>query len=220
MARTSPERVIAYIDGFNLYFGMRAGRYRRYYWLDVQRLAANLLQPSQKLVFVKYFTARISGAMAGDPAGRAKHLNAKRKRQSDFLEALDTLSNFARYEGHFLGKAVECRACGALRRTHEEKMTDVQIATEMLTDAFEDRFDTALLVSADSDLVPPTRAVQRMFAGKRIVVAFPPSRSSVELKRAASAAFTIGRRRLAQSQFPDQIKKRDGYILRRPSHWR
>ncbi len=220
MAKAAADRVIAYIDGFNLYFGMRAGGFRRYYWLNVQTLAANLLRPGQKLVFTKYFTARISGAWAGDPPARAKYLNAKRKRQSDFLEALDTLSDFARHEGHFLGKAIECRACGASRRTHEEKMTDVQIATEMLTDAFEDRFDTALLVSADSDLVPPTRAVQRMFPGKRIVVAFPPSRSSVELKRAATASFTIGRRRLAQSQFPDAIQKPDGYILRRPTHWR
>ena len=99
-------------------------------------------------------------------------------------------------------------------------MTDVQIATEMLTDAFEDRFDTALLLSADSDLVPPTLAVQRMFPAKRIVVAFPPARSSVELGRAASASFTIGRRKLALSRFPDEVKKPDGYVLRRPANWR
>ena len=39
-------------------------------------------------------------------------------------------------------------------------MTDVNIATAMLTDAYRDRFDTALLVSADSDLVPPVRAAR------------------------------------------------------------
>ncbi len=220
MQHGSTERVIAYIDGFNLYFGVRAGGLRRYYWLNVRALAENLLRQGQELVFTKYFTARISGAWAGDPPARAKHLNAKRKRQSDFLEALDTLEDFRRYEGHFLGQGILCRTCGASWRTHEEKMTDVQIATEMLTDAFEDRFDTALLVSADSDLVPPTLTVQRMFPHKRIVVAFPPSRWSVELERSATASFTIGRRKLAQSQFPDEIKKPDGYVLRRQNRWR
>lgn len=32
-------------------------------------------------------------------------------------------------------------------------MTDVNIAVEMMRDAFQDRFDAALLISADSDLV-------------------------------------------------------------------
>jgi len=217
---TPHERVIAYIDGFNLYFGLRDGKLRRYYWLNLRALAENLLRQGQHLVFTKYFTSRISGAWAGDPPDRAKHLNRERKRQSDFLDALDTLTDFKRYEGHFLGKDVRCRACGASWRTHEEKMTDVQMATEMLTDAFEDQFDTALLISADSDLVPPTLAVQRMFPKKRIVVAFPPSRRSVELQQAASASFPIGRRKIALSQFPDEVTKPDGFVLRRPQSWR
>ncbi len=30
------QRVIAYIDGFNFYFGLRSEpRWKRYYWLDV-----------------------------------------------------------------------------------------------------------------------------------------------------------------------------------------
>ena len=89
----------------------------------------------------------------------------------------------------------------------------------MLTDAYEDRFDTALLASADSDPVPPTLAVRRLFPHKRIVVSLPPSRSSVELQRAANAFLIIGRRKLAQSQFPDAVTKLDGYVLRRPAHW-
>jgi len=51
------DRVIAYIDGFNLYFGLRDKGWRRYLWLDVQKLSTNLLKPGQQLVFTKYFTA-------------------------------------------------------------------------------------------------------------------------------------------------------------------
>ena len=97
MTTTPDERVIAYIDGFNLYHGLRESKLRRYYWLNLRALAENLLRKYQELVCTKYFTARISGAWAGDPPDRAKYLNAERKRQSDFLEALDTLSDFQRY---------------------------------------------------------------------------------------------------------------------------
>ncbi len=43
------NRVVAYVDGFNLYFGLKEGYGRRYHWLDLQRLVADLLQPDQQL---------------------------------------------------------------------------------------------------------------------------------------------------------------------------
>jgi uncharacterized LabA/DUF88 family protein len=86
--------------------------------------------------------------------------------------------------------------------TTHEKMTDVNIATELMSDAFQDQFDTALLVSADSDLVGPVQAVQQLFSRKRIVVAFPPGRYSNALKRAANAYTHIGRNVLSKSVFP------------------
>ena len=54
------ERVIAYIDGFNLYYGLKSSGWRRYYWLNIQRLVQNLLKPNQRLILTKYFTSRIS----------------------------------------------------------------------------------------------------------------------------------------------------------------
>jgi hypothetical protein len=38
------ERVIVYIDGFNLYFGMREAGFDNCRWLDVATLAKSLLQ--------------------------------------------------------------------------------------------------------------------------------------------------------------------------------
>ncbi|MGH9629467.1 MAG: NYN domain-containing protein [Bryobacteraceae bacterium] len=43
-----------------------------------------------------------------------------------------------------------------------EKMTDVNIAVELLQDAFQGAFDTAILISADSDLIAPIAAVRRL----------------------------------------------------------
>ena len=33
------SRVILYVDGFNLYFGLRSKGWRKYYWLDLVHLA-------------------------------------------------------------------------------------------------------------------------------------------------------------------------------------
>ncbi len=98
-------------------------------------------------------------------------------------------------------------------------MTDVNISVELMSDAFQDQFDVALLVSADSDLVGPVKAVQRLFSSKRVVVAFPPGRSSKALRQAASAQIYVGRDVLAKSLFPDQVVKPDGYVLCRPVEW-
>lgn len=205
------QRVIAYIDGFNLYFGLKSKGWRRLYWLDIQTLSQRLLRPGQQLVLTKYFTSRVS---------TKPHDPDKPKRQNIYLEALTTLSDFRMFFGHYLQKAVSCRFCGATWTDYDEKMTDVNIATELLADALDDRFDTALLISADSDLTRPLEVVRARFPQKRVVVVFPPGRSSERLKQAASAFFTIGRAVLADAQFPDEVCKPGGFLLRRPREWR
>jgi hypothetical protein len=67
------QRVYTYIDGFNLYFGLKSSNFQRYYWLNVQAMAYRLLRSSQRLDCTKYFTARIA-----DPPD-------KRRRQSLYV---------------------------------------------------------------------------------------------------------------------------------------
>jgi len=50
------ERVIAYVDGYNLYYGLRSKHWRWFYWLNVQEVVRRLLEPYQTLVGTKYFT--------------------------------------------------------------------------------------------------------------------------------------------------------------------
>jgi len=203
-------RVIAYVDGFNLYFGLKEAGYERYYWLNIRLLAEKLLMFNQELTFTKYFTARITD----DPG--------KEKRQTTYIEALETLRDFNDFEiyyGHYRRDPYECPHCKRIYNVPHEKMTDVNIATEMLLDAFNDRFDKALLISADSDLVPVIKIIRNKYAEKGIVVAFPPERYSVDLESAASSSLHINRAKFAQSRFPDTVRKADGFILQRPSEW-
>ena len=70
------ERIIVYVDGFNMYFGMMDAGFSYCRWLNIKTLAQSLLQPHQQLAEVKYFTARV----ANNPD--------KQKRQNTYLEAL------------------------------------------------------------------------------------------------------------------------------------
>ena len=209
--KASADRVIVYVDGFNLYYGLRQKQWQRYFWLDLRLLSENLLLPGQALAHVRYFTARVFPE-PGDPD--------KRARQSVYLEALETLPGLSIHLGYFLPIQRTCARCGATWGSYEEKMTDVNIAVELLGDAQEDAFDTAIIVSADSDLTGPVKAVRQRYPAKRIVVAFPPSRHSTELRSTANSAFTIGRKRIGDSQFPDHVTKLNGYVLSRPPSWR
>ena len=74
------------------------------------------------------------------------------------------------------------------------------MATQLLSVAFDDAFDTAMLVSADSDLTTPVVRVRQRFPNKRIIVVPPPGRQSVELTRAANGYFHIGEDKLRHCQ--------------------
>ncbi len=202
------KRVIAYVDGFNLYFGLRAKGWRRFYWLNIQKVGQHLLRPEQTLVATKYFTAKV------------KHPPDKQRRQNSFLEALGTLPDFHIYYGHYLAGITTCRKCGHTYTTHHEKMTDVNIAMELLTDAFQDSFDIALLISADGDLVGPVKKVKQLFPKKRLIIVFPPKRHSNALKSVADVCLHLDRGTLVKSVLPDEVVKADGFVLRRPSRWR
>jgi uncharacterized LabA/DUF88 family protein len=206
MASSAKERVNVYIDGFNLYFGMTQ-KWRDMKWLNVQALAQSLLKPPQVLGTVYYFTARISN----NPE--------KQKRQSTYLEALDAMGVQLVY-GHYNDKIKECLRCGNKWNDYEEKMTDVNIATNLILDALNDKYDTALLISGDSDLVPPINAIHAQFKGKRVMVGFPPNRHTNSVEIAARGSFVIGRKKLKDAQLPDQVKAKTGFILDKPEEWK
>lgn len=203
------ERVIVYVDGFNLYFGIRSSGLGRYLWLDLCALGKSLLRHGQNLVAVRYFTSRVSGP---------EH---KRQRQTAYLDALATLdrSVLSVAYGNYQLTPFTCHQCGRESDVSNEKQTDVNIAVAMMADAFQNQFDVALLVSADSDLCPAVHAIRKLFPAKRIVACFPPGRFSKELASVVSAYYSIGHGKLKGSQFPPVIKTAEGFMLRKPALW-
>ena len=52
------ERAIAYIDGYNLYYGLLKATSCK--WLDLYALARSLIRTDLDIVAVKYFTAPVA----------------------------------------------------------------------------------------------------------------------------------------------------------------
>ena len=188
------EKVIAYIDGFNLYFGMVEAGFDYCKWLNLKLLVENLLKPTQELIEVKYFTSRVSN----NPE--------KQKRQSLYIDALHSIGVKIIY-GNYQDGNVKCLRCGHIWKAAKEKMTDVNIAT-------------AMLISGDTDLVPPIREVHAIFKDKRVVIAFPPKRHNKVLAIAAKGSFVIGRKKLVASQLQQEIISSTGYKIKIPETWK
>jgi uncharacterized LabA/DUF88 family protein len=208
MSDTRPhEKVIAYIDGFNLYFGLCDRGWRRYLWLDLPAMCRSLLKSHQELVGVKYFTTRVD------------HPPDSVKRQTVFLDALTARGEVEIIYGKFTYPSKQCDDCGQSRPRRTEKQTDVKIALHMVRDAYGEQFDMGLLISGDSDLVPAVKEIELACPGRRVLVVSPPKRRSDELSSAASASFVLGRKHLADSQLPSLVLGRDGFALCQPVEW-
>jgi uncharacterized LabA/DUF88 family protein len=135
------------------------------------KLCQSFLGEGQQVEKVIYFTA--------------SPLNPeKSSRQSAFLNA-NKLINGDRFEivrGKYLEKQIQCPNCHYAISRPEEKKTDVNISVRMIADCVNNATDCIVLVSADSDLVPPLEFIQKQYPEKRIKVYFPPSNFSSDLK--------------------------------------
>lgn len=203
-----------FVDGFNLYYGCLRGS--PYKWLDLETLSRKIL-PNTEIDRIFYFTARVS------PRPRDPDQNI---RQATYLRALATNPKVEIVFGHFLSHPVtmaECDAAGNTNgRTHrvlktEEKGSDVNLATYMLIHAARNAFTQALIISNDSDLLTPVRFLREEF-GKRVGILNPHRKPSQALSREADFIRPIRPGALQASQFPVQLRDRNGAI-RKPATW-
>jgi len=69
--------------------------------------------------------------------------------------------------GKFTSDDWRRHVCGRIEKIHHEKQTDVNIAVALLTDAQEDRFDDAVLITADSDQVRTVEYIRNAYMDKK-----------------------------------------------------
>ena len=207
-----PVKTIVYIDGFNLYYGCLKGT--PYKWLNPLLLCQALL-PGHQIIGIRYFSATVS-ARVNDPGQPI--------RQQTLFRALRTVPNLQITLGSFLSHRVTLPLAfpspgnnlAAVIRT-DEKGSDVNLATSLLVDAFDNVFDCAVIVSNDSDLLAPVRVVRRRF-GKPLGILNPQKRPCRMLIAEATFYKKIRPAVLAASQFPSQLTDQHGTFLN-PATW-
>ena len=213
-------RVSFLVDGFNVYHSLdqlqkAAGASVK--WLDLRKLCAAYLQVVRQhagerteLAAVHYFSARPDFLL---------------HRKPDTVARFDLYMSALRASGvhvnlsQFKRKDVTCALCGRSFVRHEEKETDVALAMKLIEVFATGECDTAVLVTGDTDLIPPIRAVNRILPRSRIGVAFPVFRHNVELERAAHYSFKISQKHVQHAQFPADFVLTDGTILSKPRTW-
>lgn len=210
-----PE-AIAYIDGLNLYYGALKNR-PALKWLNPLAMVERLV-PHEEISLVRYFSA-LTVRTPSDPDAPA--------RQVVYFRALRTLPKLIIHEGRM---ATRTKTGVVLPKStppkietievFEEKRTDVNIASYLLLDAFQGRYDTAIVVSNDSDLTTPSEMVVNRL-GKTVITVNPyrASSQSSELRRAASRAIPqINTSVLRAAQFPSTLTDAQGTIRRHHSY--
>ena len=201
-----------YVDGFNVYYGcLKETPYR---WLNLAALCERLF-PSDDIHRIRYFTARVSGR--SDPRSP--------QRQQAYLRALQTLPNLTVHYGHFLTHPTRMPLANprpggshtvSVIKT-EEKGSDVNLASHLLLDAFRNDFETAVIMSNNSDLKEPIAMVQRELSlPVGVVNPHPPERRS----RAFQPDFfkQIREKDLQMCQFAPTLRDAHGTI-QKPAGW-
>ncbi|WP_084962026.1 NYN domain-containing protein [Thermoactinospora rubra] len=101
----------------------------------------------------------------------------------------------------------------------EEKSTDVNLATDLLLDAFRNDCQVAVIISNDADLAGPIRAVRHEL-GLKVGIVNPTRRHHSPYLLATQPTFLrkIRESALQASQFPEKLTDEHGDFCR-PQGW-
>jgi len=198
-------RIVALVDGFNLYHSLQeTPAYHKYKWLDIHKLLTTYFPVGIEKIL--YFTSPTPWDL--DKVARHKV----------FIRALESTGIEVVY-GKFKDRDRRCPHCKTNYRSREEKQTDVSIALTLFRLAYQGEFDTAVLVTGDSDQLPSFKEVHKCFPGLHLGVVLPIGREAAELKTESDFYIRIKERILAKCLFPPRITLSDGTILECPKEW-
>lgn len=197
---TALKRVACFVDGFNLYHAIadlsKAGKQRHYLkWLDLRKLTQAFIRPTTETVAdIHYFSAY------------ATWLPDAHLRHKQYVAALESVKVTVK-PGQFKQKNRSCKQCGANWIGHEEKESDVNFAVELLNRAWLEEFDRAIIVTADTDIVPVLQMVKRDHPALHLTAAIPEQRygNALSLRNACHDSLRIKESHLLKSLFQENV---------------
>jgi len=205
-------RANVYVDGFNLYYGGVKGT--PYKWLDIRKYC-ELAFPRLTIHEIHYCTAIVKDA-SWDPQ--------QSTRQRAFIRALETTGVKVHY-GSFQSNVVSMPLASPPRRGSrmvkvvktEEKGSDVALGALLVAHGYQGRYESAIVLSNDSDLVLPIEIVRKEL-GLPVGILNPHKKFAAELVKVATFQKQIRVGVLAAAQFPSQLTDQHGTITK-PATW-
>lgn len=212
------SRWAMYIDGYNFYYAIKKQPHvtpLHLGWCDFGRLGDALIGDRGTLQSIYYFTAPVGalGAAVGE-------LGSEAARQDVWLKAVRSIPRLTVVHGFHSVDGPRDQREKTKKRT--EKQTDVNIAVSLVRDAALDRYDTAIVVTADSDQIPAVRSATKDF-GRNVEVWLPPGSAAgrwaecTPIKRIRIASLTSAM--LSDARLPDQLRV-GATTLEIPTNWR
>ena len=192
------NRVAVYNDGYNLFNAIFDTKWFDAIWVDLELLGETLadrLPGNPRLTMFNHFTAR--------PCSNPEHAAPKADPAvfDSFVSANSVSSRVHVVRGTFVH-----RYSGG--KHHEEKQSDVNLAYQLTADAYRDAFDSAIIISGDTDFLRLIRTLHRTFPSKSFVVASPPGRDNrlaQQLEGEGLQQLKISKGILLRSQLPPTV---------------
>src|SRR3989338_9189855 len=178
------ERVIAYFDGSNFYHLCKINFGKTN--IDLGKISQQMLKPNELLTNIRYFNSPINQQEEPEKYSKQQRFFSKLKENSLTTLHLGRLVKrpINKIKFNWVAcclrqvESLQCPICNKARSVSEifkttEKGVDVLIAIQLILDALEKKFDSALLFSGDADLVPAIKHITEKLNKKVVFCSFP-----------------------------------------------
>ena len=209
--------VAVLIDGFNLYHHMDNDRYRKYKWLNFNKLFRNYINKSDQPE-IHYFTT-IYYEDTIEYRRNPKKIEGKLRRHLNLIQAEKSYGVFVHY-GEFKIREFVCEKCRHKNLIWQEKQTDVNLGSYLIYLAFSRDLDNFIILSADSDLIAAIKLVKENSDSKKIRLLLPPGISKSAISKYCDHTHEFTDSILSDSLFPLIFTNKKGETISYPLEWR
>jgi uncharacterized LabA/DUF88 family protein len=165
-----------FIDGNNFYFGLRKlyGKEKSLKNFNFQLFAKEFAKNGE-VVKIFYYNAFLD----------KENNPQKYENQKKFFDKLKQIPNFKLV----LCKLLKRKITGTTNFYYILKEDDIHMAVDMVENAYEDTYDSAILVSGDGDFVPAVKSIKKR--NKFVINLYFKSSSSRNLKNFCNQSFEL-----------------------------
>ncbi|MDX8386056.1 MAG: NYN domain-containing protein [Gallionella sp.] len=217
-------RTIVYVDGYNLYYGLLKSSPHK--WLDLFKLFnEHVLDENAELLEIRYYTAPVLSKMSDSQESS--------NRQRQYLQALRKMPPYKVQiiEGRIQQATPYLRLVRPIEEAPElkkvqvyefnEKKTDVNLASDMISGAWTGAYEQLILCSNDSDHEGALATIRKHHLGIRIGLVAPIQGSdsrkiSHDLTALAHWGKILSTVHLANAQLPEKIPHTS---IHKPTSW-